>query len=711
MGRWALWGWLVMLASVVADAGAADCPLDEKGGPNQSSIMLERPGVAAAADEVTIDRPQVVVAWLLRSCGGKTVVRLPGVSLLDGRGSLHRLEFVDESGKLVPTEGVDLTKQPKLVLLRSEGNALLPPGTHVALLRVQDAAGKETLATMPLRIKHTASSVPAVMAGASAVAHDAALLHRSQTVSMDVRVRPAAAGASWPILQVETLARRAGDTATVVEPLRAPAEPAGAASSPDGSVTYKVDFPNIDSPGRYDASLRLSAPGHTDQSLGLAFYVRDPAWLAFVFILLGVAVSYLIGRYGVDWRPRLVLRQRMSSFVVRLRAVGQALASDSGAQAEVKTALQSLEAAWNQAYARRAAPDEATLALLADIVLAFEAWPGLLKKIGEVQPATLSRTLREEVIATGLVLSAAKPDAEKVMQALAALSSLPGTMRARAVEVLKHAIEKLDGYLASTGGLPAAQADVARAQRELDAGQVDTARAAYDAAVLPYVNRLAEDLKKVADPAALPPVGVVQADWPVICKETQEALDALAGAAGSEARLAALLEAVRVYVGSCARSLEGYLADPAVTDAQRDAAKPHLATVRTELASGNAAAARVAYDKAVGVVAGAAGGNAMGPAAGTLVAFDALQVGDLPDPWHVFTREDEDQRARDTIGRYDWVLSLFVLFAASAAGIEAVWAKNPAWGGLGAYAAAFFFGLASDQFTKAGIAALRALKP
>jgi hypothetical protein len=40
-----------------------------------------------------------------------------------------------------------------------------------------------------------------------------------------------------------------------------------------------------------------------------------------------------------------------------------------------------------------------------------------------------------------------------------------------------------------------------------------------------------------------------------------------------------------------------------------------------------------------------------------------------------------------------------------------VWSKDPAWGGAASYLGAFLLGLAVDQFTKTGVAALRAAKP
>lgn len=704
MQRWAMQGWLALCAALAGGHAAAECPAAEKGAA-KTAVQLERLGAANAGDEIELTRPHVRLAWLLRSCGDKASVRLPDVVVHGETGGAYRLRFVDESGQPLREQTLALGTQPQLVLLRSLDAAPLPAGQHVGLLRVQDAAGQPLLA-QALRLKHKPASVPAAVAAASASVHEAAVFHRPQAVELGLRVRLTEPGASWPVLQVQALARRLSDSAA--EPLPATAATARAASTPDGSLVYTLTLPDIEGPGRYDATLRLSSPGHADQAPSLVFYVRDSALVAFVFIFLGVLASYLMGRWGIDWRPRLVLRQRMSAIVGRLIAVERELAFDTEAQAIVQQALKQLQGTWEDGRARRTAPDDATLNLHADIARAFEAWPPLLKRFAGLRPETLARQLRQEVLATGTALAAPKPTADSVKTALDTLAALPQAAHARAAEALGAAIRGLGQNLGATAA-PAAVAALAEARKAFDAADFDTARKAYERAVLPYTERLVSELRAKADAKQPQPAGINQHDWPTICKATQDVLATWPAAADSEARLAVLQQAARVFLDNGATALARYPKQASLSAADTAALQGHLDTLRARLEEGSVAAALQAFEDASAVAAGR-GSGVQGLAAGGVSTFDALQVGDVPDAWPVFTRDGAEADARADIARNDALLSLFVLVAAAAAGIEAVWAKDLAWGGLASYAAAFFFGLASDQFTKAGITALRALK-
>ncbi len=59
------------------------------------------------------------------------------------------------------------------------------------------------------------------------------------------------------------------------------------------------------------------------------------------------------------------------------------------------------------------------------------------------------------------------------------------------------------------------------------------------------------------------------------------------------------------------------------------------------------------------------------------------------------------------IGRYDIIVSVIVVVAACLVGLQVLWIDNLVWGGPANYLAAFVWGFAIDQFSHAGVAALR----
>jgi hypothetical protein len=300
-----------------------------------------------------------------------------------------------------------------------------------------------------------------------------------------------------------------------------------------------------------------------------------------------------------------------------------------------------------------------------------------------------------------------------VKAALDALTAMPETARTKATVELRAAILRLDELLsaATDAGLVAARAQAVRARSLLEANRFDDALAAYDAAVLQYADHFVQVFRKLADPTQPQPVGVDAQDWKEICALTREELNSVTATRSGEERLRGVQRAARVYLLSCAKSLRGYAASKHV--AKLPAIDPLLADLAKALDEGNVATAIEKFDAAVAVLAGPSGGimGAVGAPSAAALAFDAVAVFDLPSSWDTVSRDGAARAAEASIETNDKLLSVLVLIVASLAGIGTVWSKDPTWGGWGAYLAAFLFGLAADQFTKSGIAALRGLKP
>lgn len=698
---------------VAASSAWADCPAPAKDAA-PTRVLLERLGSGPGDSEVAVDRPRLTIPWLLRACADKVSVQLPDVAMRGPNGEVHRLEFVDEDGKVLRGETIALTRdKPLLLLLRSTASSLLASGSHVGLVRVQDTAATapQSLA-VPMRLKHTLSSVPATIASVPVTSHDAKVFHTSQVVSVSLLVRDQDPGGADPSLRVESLARRDSDTSLLAEPLMPPTVPATAASAADGSIVYTVAFDHMKEPGRYDAVVRLAQDGYVDQNAKVTFYLKDPAWVAFLFILLGVVVSYVMSLYGAVWRPRLVSGQRIGTVIDALRAAEVAAQGDNESLAVARQVLTNLEAAWNDARSRRAAIDEATVGLYADIAQALRILPTVRKLLKDLRPESVGQALLGDLRSAELAMIAAKPDSGAVRGAIATLVGMQDASRKKVAEALKTAIDELDKFLhgARAPTLVAARAQVARARADLAALRLDDALAAYDAAVGQYADHYGALLEAQVDKARAAPMGVDAADWGAICDATRRELAASAATKGGEVRLRTLQAAARVYLSSCVASLRGFLQSK--SQAVRDPVEAELVKLDEALVGGDIATATDKFDAAVGVLtAGAGGGTVMGGASALGTAFDAVAVFDLPSDWPKIARPGAATSAQKSIRHFDLLISAIVLVVAGVAGVEAVWAKDLTWGGAGAYLSAFMFGLAVDQFTKTGVAALRMVKP
>lgn len=715
--------WLARLVCafvVLTSASTAWCdcpaPVDQKARDTPApGVLLERLG-GAGDNEIAVDQPRVVIPWLLRACAvDKASVKLPDVELRGPNGEVHRLEFADAGGKALRDKPVALMRgDPMLLLLRSTDGALLAPGSHVGVVRVHDASASapQALAAVPIRLKHTRSTVPAMIASAPVTSHDVDIFHGSRMLELRQLVRVHDSGSARPTLRAESLTRRRSDSAQTAEPLEPPAAPASAASAADGSTTYTLAFDQIDAPGRYDAVLRLAQDGYTDQTSKLTFYLRDPAWLAFLFILLGVIASYGMGLYGAVWRPRLVSRQRIGTVIDQLRSAEAAAEGDAESLALVRQVTARLEAAWNDARSRRTPIDEATVSTYAEIAQALQTWPAVVARLKAIQPASVGLALLDELRDAGKAFSAAKLDVEAVKKASATLAGMPDAARKKGAEALAKAIAELEKLLhnATAPGLAAARTQVTRAEGLLSESRFDDALAAYDTAVAQYADHYGAVLEALADKSKTAPIGVRRDDWDTICDDTRRVLAESAAAWGGEARLRALQMAAKVYLSSCAASLRRHT--QGLPQATRDAVEARLVEMDAALEAGAIATATEKFDAAVAVVtAGAATGSVMGGAPVPGTTFDAVAVFDLPSAWPSVARPGAAADAQESIWRFDLLLSLIVIVVAGIAGVEAVWSKDPAWGGAASYLGAFLFGLAVDQFTKTGVAALRAMKP
>jgi hypothetical protein len=87
-------------------------------------------------------------------------------------------------------------------------------------------------------------------------------------------------------------------------------------------------------------------------------------------------------------------------------------------------------------------------------------------------------------------------------------------------------------------------------------------------------------------------------------------------------------------------------------------------------------------------------------------AFDIMGVFAVPSAADLAQLGAPARTAR-RLNRFDFLASAIALIVATAIGLQALWIDNPIWGGGALYLAAFIWGFAVDQFTHAGLMAIR----
>jgi hypothetical protein len=79
----------------------------------------------------------------------------------------------------------------------------------------------------------------------------------------------------------------------------------------------------------------------------------------------------------------------------------------------------------------------------------------------------------------------------------------------------------------------------------------------------------------------------------------------------------------------------------------------------------------------------------------------------FPPSWARLASPNAGTRATRAIDLGDVAVSTVVLVVAGATGVQVLWVPDLTWGGWTAWLAAFLWGFATDQFSHAGVKALR----
>jgi len=599
----------------------------------------------------------------------------------------------------------------------------LSPATFSAHARVLQ--GKKAVMSFDIEIARTKAKPPIDIGDIAAVQETADLARgpldipltvKLYTSSTDVRISP-------PILQ-SVVHKRKVDSAS-----GSAASATLDVSSLPNSLEVKADKPleitarlkGITAPGRYDVKLRFAPAGYEAIEKDVTIYVRDSGWIAAAFIFAGVLLSLFFQAYGGTIRPRLFVQRRVESVFASLREMA-ANASEDGSRQLVTDATNSLRDRWNRARGRGGLAS-ATVDVYEQMIPGLRRWIEMRSLVAATRPKAVQQRLLEKLLEAADAFRAVNADAAKIATAIETLQSFPETIRKETMQELKAQLDALDREL-RTDARPAAtrlRSELLLVREKLDGHVLEEGIRVFDAARLQYAALLANNLVKRVE-SKNPPIGIDSKDWGLLVEGTKRSVADVLASSDADDAMSKVAVAMKKYLFSLAdalRTAAGALGDTVkakvVTDAI-DAAQTAINENRLTAAWQQMDAATTAYRQAsvpVGRQMGAtektafdlldvlAGGGAdVGTTFGMMGAFAVPPAADL-------MRLSAPARTTRQLNRFDLLASAVALAVATGIGLQTVWVDNPVWGGGALYFAAFIWGFAVDQFTHAGIVALR----
>lgn len=492
---------------------------------------------------------------------------------------------------------------------------------------------------------------------------------------------------------------------------------------PGQPIPLELGIDGLASPGRYDGTIRFAPAGFQPVSKSFIIYVRDPFWVAIFFIFLGVGLSLVVLIYGSTLRPRLLAQQRMTTILLMLRDESARAASDLNADALVCVVRKNVERRWNDAQRqRRAITTELDVFEL--IVPALGSWIQLHKQLREVRPIEVRDDLMPTLDDAAAEFGSPNPDTTKVQSAINEVSSLPQKIRAKIGEKLKKQVSDLTTKLAQypNASVDEIAASVEAASERLAHGEIEEAIRLVETARLRYAIILADELIKRVAGSTTPPEGMNQDVWDALKRATTRAATIVSATKDPDDATTRLFAAAVPYVVALSNAIETSATVSIKEDAKRkpilDAAEAAKAVVAQSVADGLNKLDAVAklYETAI-----AGPGQTMGTISASLASLAATALGAAPggpsfDMIGSFgygpPASELDQPGAVTatarqLGRSDIIVSVIVVVVACLIGLQVLWIDNLVWGGPANCLAAFVWGFALDQFSHAGVAALR----
>jgi len=602
---------------------------------------------------------------------------------------------------------------PQTVTLSAE---LLNATTYTGQLAITGLS-----APYAITINRSATQLPITFSDVTVAEVTSTLPREELQVEIDATAYANGSDVTLPKPSLDSFTRRATSSMTAT-PALAKATLVGdqVLVKSNEKTPLKFTLTGIKLPGKYDGHIRYAPSGYQPIDKPFTIYVRDPFWIAMLWIFLGVFVSFVLYVYAGTIRPRLLAQQRITTLFLALRDDETRAAGDPQALALVRRVRDNIKREWDTNQQQR-------IATLGDIdayeriVEAIAPWIGYRRQVATLRPVTVRKPLNAKLDEVAAQLGADHPDLMAVQTAITTLRDMPSEIRKAVSDELKRQLDDLKLQLQDIPAGTKIRDLVVAAASQLEHDDVEAAIESMQAARLEYAHYLAGVLLDRVSNKSGGARGMSAKDWASVRLATRTNAQKAKAATDPDEAIEWLIAAADPYVREVAAALQAAamqnIADAGQQQGVLNAADAAVSTLAQSVAGAldKLDDAVKLYDKSTSpaapmhaqmasFVATVFGALAGGPAGTT---FDVGGIAGFGGAAEDLDRVGALASTRRQITTFDIAASIVVLIVACLVGMQTLWINDPAWGGPTSYLAAFVLGFGMDQFSKAGISALR----
>lgn len=488
---------------------------------------------------------------------------------------------------------------------------------------------------------------------------------------------------------------------------------------PHATRSLRFELEHLPGPGHYEATLRFASADAPPLDKAFPIYLRQHAWVALLWILAGVVLSWFLRWFVMNERPRVANQQAVLALIDEAKECLEVPGIDEDGRSLVASVRRELRGVLSGFLVKLDAQDQDRIAALGLKVQLVRKWLVLRPSVHAIASPDVRKTYETQLddIARELRRTDATTDTLKTHGAT--LDGLPAAIRVAVDKDLEARATALDKDLdAATKALPAGRLRV-----ELQNIQVrlktSGGAASFEALVRAqkdFVMALVGDLLRRLDER---PAYVDKATWPEIVSVVRDLVAparTLEPAAAREVYRVAYAEYLRRLIEAQAQLLDKARKDKlddkilAPLVQRFDAIMSLLGEGTLEKA--DAAIAALSTDL---IAALAGGGGKMDSAPPRAPGTPAeSQVPSVPEflpvaPFDAPTLATTEEIAARRIRRawtIELLVNVIVLVVAAIIGMKVLYIDDLTWGGWGSYLTAGLWGLGLHQFTYGGVGGL-----
>ena len=490
-----------------------------------------------------------------------------------------------------------------------------------------------------------------------------------------------------------------------------------------GSVQLKQYIEGLRA-GKYTGTLELETIPHSHVRHGFTMYVRNPAWMAFLLILLGVTLSYLINRYQTKFRPTLDIRRRLglrgaeinNRLKLSLRTFEKEILL--GFLDEIRILDQSLSA-------QDANTSQNTVKMLRLKIGLFDDWVKARMQIDKL-PASYRTEFYDQLKSKAAAWQYNLVEEAQVNQERQFLTNIKEKLLPLNREVfqkkltqwqetLDQQMERMTDETLQQDLLQLKEGKLAEVN-ELIGTDIDAARASFDQLRLDYVGILGQDLTNYMD--AVVPTGYAEGDesWTALKKGVHEHIDKIQATLDPDKALDAYEEGYEMYLTAVTEKLRVHAVKAAEDGIPEewDVVNQNLEKIEVSLKNKDFSAAAALYDETQKLCADLEGSDRSGdifdmiedpspavmtPVQDTSMVREGLELPQAPEAEEeAYVLPDAATISRQ-ISTYDLILAGVALLLATFMGLNLLYETNYTWGSANDYLIAILWGLGLHQVT------------